>query len=262
MTLSSGPWGSFTTEDFERIDPDRTVALLPVGAVEQHGPHLPLATDALIAEGIVGRTLGLLPDNVTVLVLPTQAIGESLEHMDFAGTLSHQAETLIGSWVEIGASVDGAGVGKLMIFNAHGGQPQIVDIVAKRLRAELGMLVGRANYFAFDMPEGVIDADELAYGIHGGDLETSMMLHLHPDLVRRDRLADFPSELRELAKTKRRMGQNGRSGIAWLAQDLNPEGVMGNAAAASADKGRRLVDHFAQELALRLADLADHSISD
>jgi len=260
--LSSGMWGNLTADDFERIDPDRTVALLPVGAIEQHGPHLPLATDTLIAEGIARLAMQAMPDIVTVLMLPTQAVGDSLEHMDYAGTLSHQAETLIASWIEIGASIDDAGVGKLMIFNAHGGQPQIVDIVAKRLRADLGMLVGRASYFGFDLPEGVIDADELAYGIHGGDLETSMMLHLHPDLVRRDKLADFPNEMRELAKTRRRMGHKGRSGIAWLAQDLNPDGVTGNAAAATADKGKRLVDHYVEELALRLADLADHNISD
>jgi creatinine amidohydrolase len=262
MAHMTGPWGHLTTVDFAEIDGDRTVALLPVGAVEQHGPHLPLATDTLIAEGIVARALELVPDNVTVLVLPTQAVGDSLEHTDFAGTLTHQAETLIASWCEIGQSVDDAGLGKLMIFNAHGGQPQIVDIVAKRLRAELGMLVGRASYFSFGCPEGLIDADELAYGIHGGELETAMMQHLHEDLVRRDRLADFPNRMRELAKSRRRMGHGGRSGIAWQAQDLNPEGVTGNAAAATVEKGRALVDHFAQELALRLADLADHQLDD
>jgi creatinine amidohydrolase len=170
--LTTGLWAHLTTTDFDRIDPERTVALLPVGAVEQHGPHLPLATDTLIADGIVARALPQVPPDVTVLVLPTQAIGDSLEHSDFAGTLSHQAETLIASWLEIGLSVDDAGVDKLMIFNAHGGQPQIVDIVAQRLRADVGMLVGRASYFAFGCPDGLIEADELAFGIHGGELET------------------------------------------------------------------------------------------
>jgi creatinine amidohydrolase len=260
VTLTTGYWVNLATTDFERIDPDRTVALLPVGAVEQHGPHLPLGTDTLIADGIVTRALELVPDDAVVLALPTQSIGDSLEHTDFPGTLSHLAETLIAAWVEIGLSVDAAGIGKLMIFNAHGGQPQIVDIVAQKLRAELDMLVGRASYFGFGCPDGLIETDELAFGIHGGDVETSMMLHLHPNLVRRDQLADFPNRMQELSGTMRRMGKNGRSGIAWQAQDLNPEGVTGNAAAATADKGRQLVDHFAGELALRLADLADFSL--
>jgi creatinine amidohydrolase len=260
VTLTTGHWANLTTADFDRIDPDRTVALLPVGAVEQHGPHLPLATDTMIAEGLAAHALTQVPDNVIVLVLPTQNVGDSLEHADFPGTLSHRAETLIAGWVEIAISVNAAGIDKLMIFNAHGGQPQIVDIVAQRLRADLDMLVGRASYFGFGCPDGLIEADELAFGIHGGDIETSMMLHLHPNLVRRDQIADFPNRMRELSGTMRRMGQNGRSGIAWQAQDLNPEGATGNATAATADKGRQLVEHFGGELALRLADLADFSL--
>ncbi len=260
MPLTTGLWADLTTTDFDRIDHERTIALLPVGAVEQHGPHLPLATDSMIADGIVGRVLKSVPADVTVLVLPTQMVGDSLEHTDFLGTLSHQAESLIVSWTEIGVSVADSGIEKLMIFNAHGGQPQIVDIVAQRLRADLDMVVGRASYFTFGCPEGLIDADELAFGIHGGQLETSMMLHLHPNLVRESALADFPNRMQKLSSSMGRMGQGGRTGIAWQAQDLNPDGVTGNAAAATAEMGRVLVDHFANELALRLVDLADFNL--
>ena len=261
MPLTTGYWANLTTTDFDRIVPERTVALLPVGAVEQHGPHLPLATDSLIAEGIVERAMEVVPADVTVLTLPTQMIGDSLEHTDFLGTLSHRAETLIANWVEIGASVADSGVEKMMIFNAHGGQPQVVDIVAQRLRAELDMVVGRASYFTFGCPDGMIDNDELAFGIHGGELETSVMLHLHPDLVRQDALANFTNRMQSLSSSMRRMGRDGRTGIAWQAQDLNRDGVTGNAAAATADTGRRLVEYYAVELALRLADLADFDLN-
>lgn len=260
MALTTYLWSDLVTTDFASLDATRTVALLPVGAVEQHGPHLPLATDTMIADGIVAEALGAVGDNVSVLVLPTQAVGESLEHTDFPGTLSHRAETLIASWLELGQSVHAAGLRKMMIFNAHGGQPQVVDIVAKRLRVELNMLVGRATYFSFGYPDGLIDTDELAFGIHGGDVETSMMLYLHPDLVRRDEVADFNNRMRDTAATKKRMGHGGRTGIGWKASDLNPQGAVGNAAAATAEKGQALVDHFAQELAFRLQDLADYEL--
>ena len=261
MVLTNGRWVDMATTDFESPDAACSIALLPVGAVEQHGPHLPLGTDTMIADGIVARMLSVVGDDVTVLVLPTQAIGDSLEHADFSGTLSHHAETMIASWLELGRSVHAAGLRKMMVFNAHGGQPQIVDIVAKRLRVELDMLIGRASYFTFGCPDGLIDPDELAFGIHGGDLETSMMLHLHPDLVRRDHLANFENRMRELAPKMHRMGHGGRTGIGWKAQDLNPQGAVGNAGAATAEKGDVLIGHFAGELALRLADLADFELN-
>ena len=262
MAMTITRWVDMATIDFATLDPARTIALLPVGAVEQHGPHLPLGTDTMIADGIVARTLDVVDGDITVLVLPTQSIGDSLEHADFPGTLSHMAETLIASWLELGRSVHAAGLRKMMIFNAHGGQPQIVDIVAKRLRVELDMLVGRATYFSFGCPDGLIDPDEFAFGIHGGDLETSMMLHLHPDLVRRDNMADFENRMRTIAPTMHRMGRGGRIGIGWKASDLNQAGAVGNADAGTAEKGRALVEHFADELALRLADLAAFDLAD
>ncbi len=254
-------WAELATTDFDALDAARTIALLPVGAVEQHGPHLPLGTDSMIADGIVSAALRAIDDDLTVLVLPTQAVGDSLEHADFPGTLSHRAETLIASWIELGHSVHAAGLRKMMVFNGHGGQPQVVDIVAKRLRVEVDMLVGRATYFSFGCPEGLVDPDELAFGIHGGDVETSIMLHLHPDLVRREMLADFPNRMRDVATSMNRMGHGGRTGIGWKAGDLNPQGAVGNAAVATAEKGRALVDHFAGELALRLRDLADFELA-
>jgi len=249
-----------TTDDVAALDGARCVTVLPVGAVEQHGPHLPLGTDSIIAEGIVARAIARLPDDVPALLLPTQAIGHSLEHGDFPGTLSHEAETLLAAWTELGAGLCRSGIRKLVIFNAHGGQPQVVDLVAQRLRARHGMLVVRANYMAWPLPEGVIDPDEQAHGHHGGTLETAIMLALRPDLVRMDKADDFASAARELTRKHQRFGHGGRLGFAWQAQDLNPVGVVGNAAAATPDIGQRLLDHHAARLAELIADAADFDL--
>jgi creatinine amidohydrolase len=249
-------WIELTTEDIAALDGQRCVAVLPVGAVEQHGPHLPLGTDSYIAEGIVERALSLLDDTVEVVTLPLQQIGHSPEHGDFHGTLGQEAEILLAAWTKIGADLCHSGVRKLVIFNAHGGQPQVVDLVAQRLRSRHAMLVVRANYMAWPLPDGLIDPDEQAHGHHGGTLETSIMLALRPDLVRMDKAAGFASAARDLASRHRRFGHGGRLGFAWQAQDLNAAGVVGNAAAAEAETGRRLIEHHAARLAELITDAA------
>lgn len=255
MGLKSGYWRDLTTTDLTDVDPETTIAVLPVGAIEQHGPHLPLGTDAAIAEGIVRRALALLPEEASVLVLPTQAVGDSVEHRDFPGTLQASPETLIGLWSDIGRSVARTGIRKMVIFNSHGGQPQIVDIVAQRLRMELEMMVVRATYFQFGTPPGLFLAEELEHGIHGGAFETSMMLHLHPDLVRREAIADFVPLSKEMEQRYDVMRPEGPAGFAWASQDLHPTGACGDATAASAEAGARQVGHAARTLAAVLDDL-------
>lgn len=259
--MPSGYWQSMTTEDFAGLDPESAIALLPVGAVEQHGPHLPLATDALIAEGLARRVLGDLPDTATVLVLPGQSLGDSGEHGAFPGTLDLEPETLILAWSEIGRAVHRAGLRKLAILNSHGGQPQVVDIVAQRLRRELGMLVVKVNTFRLGLPEGLFDQDEMRFGIHAGAIETSVMLHLHPELVRRDKLADFRSLSADMEGDYELLGPGRTASFAWAAQDLNPAGACGDAREASAEKGRILFDHWAQAIARILDETARFPLS-
>jgi creatinine amidohydrolase len=244
--MAKAYWDDLTTEDFRGLDRAASVVLFPVAATEQHGPHLPLSTDACIGRGIVARALELAPGDLDVLVLPQSNVGLSLEHARFAGTLSHGAETLIAAWCEVGAGVAAAGLRKLVFFNSHGGQPQIVDIVAQRLRARHGMLVVRANSFGFGMPDGLFDGAEVDHGLHGGAIETSMMLHLAPDLVRMDKAADFASLGQ--AMEGQTIAPQGPAPFAWETGDLNPAGVVGNAAAASAAKGAAMVDHLARAL--------------
>lgn len=257
----SGYWQDLTTRDFERLDPTATVALLPVAAIEQHGPHLPLATDALINEAIVSEMLPRVAGRITVLVLPAVTIGSSLEHTAYAGTLSIEAETLLATWEQIGASVARAGIRKLVILNTHGGQTALVDLAALKLRAEHGMLVARANYFAFGMPPELFSAEELAEDVHGGVVETSLMLHLRADLVRKDALRDFSGLPSKMAKRNDWLGAEKPIGFGWMSQDLHPAGACGNAAAADPQRGAAYLEHVTSCLTSLLLEVAETPLS-
>lgn len=232
------------------------VALLPVAAVEQHGPHLPLGTDAILTDAVVAAARDRGVRSARVLRLPTQRVGMSPEHGSFPGTLSLEAETVIAAWSAIGASVARSGVRKLVILNGHGGQTGLVDVVATRLRATQGMTVVRATTFRLLDDEIYLGAREARYGLHGGLLETSMMLAAAPDLVRRDRMADFPSNAESWERAFGRLEGEGRTGLAWMAEDLNPDGVTGDASGATADLGARILQSMGANLAAILDDLA------
>ncbi|MFT5447274.1 MAG: creatinine amidohydrolase [Gammaproteobacteria bacterium] len=255
--LSSGYWQDLTSAQLRTVCAQRTVAVLPLAAVEQHGPHLPLGTDALINDGVLRRCIQQVSSDLSMLVLPAMNVGDSLEHSDFHGTLSIDSQVLMQSWLDIGRSVARAGVHKLVLFNSHGGQLPLVDLVAVRLRAEQAMLVARVNTFRLGVPDGSFSRDELAHGIHGGEVETSLMLHLHPELVRREQLRDFESLGADWATQDRLLGVEKPAGIGWMAQDLNAQGVCGNAAAADAVRGERLLEHLAQAVCQIVTELAD-----
>ena len=259
--MRSGYWRDLTTVDFRAVDPENTVALLPVAAVEQHGPHLPLSTDAVINDGIVRALLERAAAKPVVLVLPALDVGNSPEHVSFAGTLSIRDATLADVWTDVGRSVVRSGVRKLVILNTHGGQKSLVDLVAVRLRAELRMLVVRATYFAFGAPPGLFDAAELAHDIHGGEVETSLMLHLRPDLVRQAEAKDFRGLPHDLAAKNALLGAEKPIGIGWLSEDLNRQGACGNAARADAKRGAALLSHIVDRLATLLAEVAATPLS-
>lgn len=259
--MRSGYWQDLTTTDFGRVDAERTVALLPVAAVEQHGPHLPLATDAIINDAVVRAALERVPAGATLLVLPPQNVGLSPEHTSFAGTLSVRDATLLDAWTDVGRSVARAGVRKLIVFNTHGGQKTLVDLVAVRLRTELDMLVVRATYFSFGTPPGLFDAAEAMHDIHGGEIETSLMLHLRPDLVRTAALADFRGLPHELAGRNELLGAEKPVGIGWRAEDLHASGACGNAATADARRGAQHLAYLAERLAALVGEAAATPLS-
>jgi len=247
-------WADMTTAEFSALPAD-TVAVLPVAAIEQHGPHLPVCVDACLNEGVVAQAIALLPAELPVTFLPMQPVGKSNEHLAFPGTLSLSAETLIRLWTEIGESVHRAGVRKLVLFNSHGGQPQIMDIVARDLRVRFDMFVVCASNYSFGSPADTYSEDELRHGIHGGAVETSMMLALRPDLVQMDKAEDFVPLSVALAQDYRYLAPEGQIGFGWQTQDLNPSGACGDARAADAGRGARSLMHAAQDLVALLREV-------
>lgn len=248
-------WEELTSPELAALAGEGAVALMPVAAVEQHGPHLPLGTDALIVDAVCAAARDRSPAEHAVLQLPTQRIGLSPEHASFAGTLTTSAETLLALWTDLGHSVAAAGVRRMVILNGHGGQAAIVDVVAQRLRREKGMLVVRANTFRFG---GLLDAlseRERRYGWHGGQVETSLLLRIRRQLVRDAQVRRFPSRAERIDGGSAVLRVEGMTGIGWLAEDLNPEGAFGDAAAASAALGERILDDLGERLAALIEDV-------
>ena len=262
MTLPSRFWADLCTRDFARLDPARTIAVLPVAATEQHGPHLPLSVDTVLADGIVAASLPHLPADLSVLFLPTQAVGLSPEHARFPGTLTLKAETVLRLWTDIGESVAAAGVRKLLLFNSHGGQVSVLDLVARDLRARLNLLVYSCSWFTLPLHDAqgqdlnaLFSAEEHRFGIHGGDIETSMMLALASARVQMSHAQNFVSTAQARAQQFPILG-NGRSAkLGWQTQDYHSAGAVGNAAAATAAKGEALVQAAGRALAQLLAEL-------
>ncbi len=254
-------WQDLTTEDFADLDPATTVAVMPLGAIEQHGPHLPVSTDAVIAEEMAKRALEQVPDAVPALLMPTQAIGKSNEHLAFAGTLTLNAKTLIDVWYETAEGVKRAGLSKILFINAHGGQPQVMEIVARELRVKESILAVTSSWWHMGFPEGLVDAEEIRHGIHGGTVETSIMRHLRPDLVKMDKAADFVSVLPETEAANERLRYVGGVGIGWQAQDLHPLGVAGDASKATPEIGKAVVEHVTAGLARLIEEVSRHPLS-
>jgi creatinine amidohydrolase len=230
-------WGDYRTTELAGLDPARVIAVLPTAAVEQHGPHLPLSTDSEIAAGMLGTVIELAPPDLDFRILPVQRVGKSDEHRHAPGTLTVPAETALALWTEIGLSVARAGVRKLVIVNSHGGNTDLIGVVARALRLSAGMLVAKAHWTAFGHPPGLFSDRELAFGIHGGDVETSLMLHFRPDLVDMSRARDFASSAEAMAAFAH-LRPTGAAAYGWIAADLNPDGVVGEADLATAEKGR------------------------
>ena len=266
MSTPSRFWADLGTHDFAALQASgaiaRTIAVLPVGATEQHGPHLPLRVDTALVDGVIAAAQSHLADDLKVLFLPTQAVGLSPEHARFPGTLTLKNETILRLWTDLAESVVASGVQKLLIFNAHGGNVSVMDLVARDLRARLGMLVYSASWFNLPLIDAQgqdlsaqFGAPEQRFGIHGGALETSMMLALEPNQVVMQRAQSFDSSAQLRAARFDILGNGKSAKLAWQMQDYNPAGAVGNAAAATADAGQALLDAAGRALAQLLAEM-------
>jgi creatinine amidohydrolase len=239
----------------------QTIAILPLGAHEYHGPHLPLETDTLIAEGIAVRLKAALPSGIDALFLEADPIGYSIEHSDREGTRSLAFNEAVEGWLDIADNLMQSGVRKLILLNAHGGNAPLLTIVATEARVRFKMLCVATSWTRFGVPDGVISPEDKAIDIHGGDIETSVMLALHPHLVDMEKAQNFPSRQSDFARDFKHLRAYGQHAFGWMMRDLNPDGVAGNAAAATAEKGEKLIAHAVQGLVELVEDVARFDMS-
>jgi creatinine amidohydrolase len=257
MTLPKRDWMEMTWADIAAAGEAvrRWIAVLPLAAVEQHGPHLPLGVDAYIAEAYLARVRKILPETLPVTFLPVQRVGVSAEHLGYPGTLTLSAATAIKAWTEIGESLARAGLRKLLLVTSHGGNVAAMELAARDLRTRLGMLAVTVGWHRFGYPEGTFSGEERRHGIHGGDIETSLMLAAMPDAVRTEKAAQATPATVAMAREFKWLGAYRPAGFAWMTQDLNATGAVGDATQASAAKGEAALAHGAQAFVELLGEM-------
>ena len=249
-------WGDLCTTDIASLDPQRTVAILPVAAIEQHGPHLPMSVDADILAGILQTADSLVSADLPAYLLPSQIVGLSPEHQHFAGTLTLQPETALRLWQDIGASVARAGVRKMLIFNTHGGHISLMELAGRQMRAQHGLMVWGSSWFNLPLLDAQgqdlmrhISPEEQRFGVHAGQVETALMLALKPGAVRMDQAQAWRSTAQDRAQRYPLLGDGRSAKLYWQTQDYNPSGAVGNATAASAEWGSQVLQAAGRSLA-------------
>lgn len=248
-------YSQMSEADIKAADTSDWIAVLPLGAHEQHGPHLPFETDTIIASGIACALAENIEDKLPVTFLPVETVGYSIEHMDFEGSKTLAFDEAVKRWIEIGEKLASQGINKMMILNAHGGNSPLMTIVATELRVRLNMFCVATSWTRFIVPGDVISHEEKAYGIHGGDIETSVVLALAPETVDMNKAEDFPNFQQVLSEDYKYLKAYGPHAFGWKAQDLNVSGVNGNASVATVSKGEALIAQAVNGLSQLLEEM-------
>jgi creatinine amidohydrolase len=254
-TLPPRDWTDIRWPELAGTDRTHWIAVLPLAATEQHGPHLPFETDVLIAQAYLARVRELLSDALPVTFLPIEPVGISTEHTDFPGTLTLSPETALKNWMALGEGVARAGLRKLVMVTSHGGNSAAMSVVVQELRARHQMLAVTTSWGRLSAAETLFSAEEVEHGIHGGAIETSIMLARYGEKVQREAIADFRPSTIDMKKNFRWLSAQRPAPFAWQAQDLHPSGAVGDATQASAEKGKRLIDQGAKAFCELLAEV-------
>jgi creatinine amidohydrolase len=259
--VPSRDWTGIRWADARLAEVARWIAVLPLAATEQHGPHLPVATDVLIAEAYLERVRALLPKTVPATFLPVEPVGISTEHIDYPGTQTLATEAALRRWTGIGEDVARRGLRKLVIITSHGGNSAAMMLVAQDLRAYQKLFVVTTSWSRLSGADQLFPADEVRHGIHGGAVETSIMLARYPEQVRKQAIADFPASSIALEQQYRWLSTQRPAPFAWQAQDLNASGAVGNATLAVPEKGEQLIDQGARAFCDLLAEVDNFDVN-
>jgi len=254
-------WTEIGWADAVPTEVSRWIAVLPLAATEQHGPHLPVTTDVLIADAYLARVRELLPASVPATFLPVEPIGISTEHIDYPGTQTLPTDVALKRWTGIGEDIARRGVKKLVIITSHGGNSAAMMLIAQDLRAHQKLFVVTTSWSRLSGADTLFPAEEVRHGIHGGAVETSIMLARYPDQVRSAAVADFPASSIALEKQYRWLSTQRPAPFAWQTQDLNASGAVGNATLAVAAKGEQLIDQGATAFCELLAEVDNFDVN-